>query len=85
MHRIGAIVTTVYVAWLAISVLSKAQSRFFKTNALFILAILTCQVSLGISNIVFTLPLPVAVGHNVVAALLMLSLITLTYSLKRKI
>lgn len=85
MHRIGAIATTVYVAWLAISVLIKAQSRFFKTNALFILAILTCQVTLGISNIVFSLPLPVAVGHNVVAALLMLSLITLTYSLKRKI
>ena len=85
MHRIGAIVTTVYLAWLAISVFSKAQSSFFKTNALVIGLVLICQVALGVSNIVFSLPLPVAVGHNVVAALLMLSLITLAYSLKRKI
>ncbi|WOH36795.1 COX15/CtaA family protein [Thalassotalea fonticola] len=85
MHRIGAIVTTLYLAWLAFSVFSNAQSSFFKKNALFIGFILTCQVALGVSNIVFTLPLPVAVSHNVVAALLMLSMITLSYSLRRKI
>ncbi|WNC72035.1 COX15/CtaA family protein [Thalassotalea psychrophila] len=85
MHRIGAIVTTLYIAWLAISVFRNAQSSFFKTNAIFIGFILTCQVALGVSNIVFTLPLPVAVSHNVVAALLMLSMIHLSYSLKRKI
>ena len=85
MHRIGAIVTTLYIAWLAFSVFKNAQSSFFKNNAVFIGIILTCQVALGVSNIVFTLPLPVAVSHNVVAALLMLSMITLSYSLKRKI
>jgi cytochrome c oxidase assembly protein subunit 15 len=46
---------------------------------------LVTQVGLGISNIWFSLPLAVAVGHNIVAALLMLSLISLTYSLKRRI
>ncbi|OUS28147.1 cytochrome B [Thalassotalea sp. 42_200_T64] len=85
MHRIGAIITTLYLAWLALSVFINAQSGFFKRNAMVIAFILSCQVALGVSNIVFVLPLPVAVSHNVVAALLMLSLITLTYSLKRKI
>jgi len=47
--------------------------------------ILSVQVSLGISNVWFSLPLSVAVSHNVVAAMLMMSLITMTYSLKRKI
>ncbi|WP_068547245.1 COX15/CtaA family protein [Thalassotalea crassostreae] len=84
-HRFGAIITTVFLLWLAISVMRNAQSSFFKNNASMIITILTVQVGLGISNIVFTLPLAVAVSHNVVAALLMLSLITLAYSLKRKI
>ncbi|TRX55139.1 COX15/CtaA family protein [Thalassomonas sp. M1454] len=85
VHRIGAIITSVYLAWLAFSIFSKAQSSFFKTNAVIIGLLLTCQVALGVSNIVFSLPLAVAVSHNVVAVILMLSLITLTYSLKRKI
>ncbi len=84
MHRIGAIITTLYLGWLALTIFSKSQSRFFKTNALAILVILACQVGLGVSNIVYNLPLSVAVTHNVVAVLLMLSVITLTYSLRRK-
>jgi cytochrome c oxidase assembly protein subunit 15 len=40
---------------------------------------------LGISNILFSLPLAIAVAHNVVAAFLMLTLVSLTYSLRRKI
>lgn len=84
MHRFGAIVTTLYLLWLGLVVFSKAQTQFFKHSALALIAILTTQVSLGISNIWFSLPLPVAVSHNVVAACLMLMLIALTYSLKRK-
>jgi cytochrome c oxidase assembly protein subunit 15 len=45
--------------------------------------LLLLQLGLGISNIWFSLPLSVAVAHNVVAALLMLSLIALTYKLKQ--
>ena len=42
-------------------------------------ALLLVQVTLGISNVVGGLPLPVAVAHNGVAALLLLSLITLIW------
>jgi cytochrome c oxidase assembly protein subunit 15 len=85
MHRIGAIVTTLYLFWLVISIYQKAQSPFFKSAALNLGFILSVQVGLGISNVWFSLPLSVAVSHNVVAAMLMMSLITMTYSLKRKI
>jgi cytochrome c oxidase assembly protein subunit 15 len=84
MHRLGAIVTTLYLFWLVIRIYRKAQSPFFKNAALSLGFILSVQVGLGISNVWFSLPLNVAVSHNVVAAMLMMSLITMTYSLKRK-
>ena len=85
MHRFGAIVTALYLAWLALVIFRQAQSQFFKKTALGLAGVLVCQLGLGVSNIWFSLPLAVAVSHNVVAACLMLMLITLTYSLKRKI
>jgi len=84
MHRLGAIVTALYLFWLVLRVFTKARSQFFKNSALTLGAILSTQLVLGISNIWFSLPLAVAVSHNIVAACLMLALIALTYALKRK-
>ncbi len=84
MHRLGAIVTALYLMWLAVTIFAKAHSQFFKKSAVGLAVILAVQVLLGISNIWFSLPLAVAVSHNIVAACLMLMLIALTYSLKRK-
>jgi cytochrome c oxidase assembly protein subunit 15 len=63
----------------------KSNTIFFKKLSALVAVLLFTQISLGISNIWFSLPLAVAVGHNVVAACLMLALIMLTYSLRRKI
>ena len=46
---------------------------------------LVAQIILGGSNVLFSVPLSIAVGHNVVAVCLMLTLIALTYRLRRKI
>jgi len=85
VHRIGAIITGLYLLWLAIAIFGRAQSQFLKNVAVGLGTVLLCQISLGVSNILFSLPIVIAVSHNVVAAFLMLMLITLTYSLKRKI
>jgi len=85
MHRFGAIVVSLYLLWLSFSVMCKASSSFFQQTSLALVTVLVCQVGLGISNVWFSLPLGVAVAHNVVAALLMLTLILLTYGLQRKI
>jgi len=85
MHRFGAIITTIYLLWLAITVFRRSTSQFFQNASLGLIAVLCTQVGLGISNIWLSLPLGVAVAHNVVAACLMLTLITLAYGLKRKI
>jgi len=85
VHRFGAIITAIYLAWLALMVFRKSQTQFFKNAALLVGTALSVQLALGISNIMFSLPLAIAVSHNIVAALLMLTLIRLTYSLMHKI
>lgn len=85
VHRIGAIVTTLYLAWLALMIFSKSKTTFFRNSASLLGVVLVIQVSLGMSNVWFSLPLPIAVSHNIVAACLMMTLIALTYSLRRKI
>ncbi len=85
IHRFGAIITTVYLSWLLLVIYFQAQTSTFKVSAVVVGLALVTQVSLGVSNIWFSLPLPIAVGHNLVAACLMLTLIALTYRLRRKI
>lgn len=82
-HRIGAIITAVFLTWLAIVVFLKSASHAIKNSAIVLLSLLVIQITLGISNIWFSLPLKVAVAHNLVAVCLMLSLITLAYKLRQ--
>ena len=84
MHRFGAIVISLYLLWLTFSVINKSTSRFLQNASIGVITVLLCQVALGVSNIWFSLPLGIAVAHNVVAACLMLTLISLVYGLKRK-
>jgi len=82
-HRLGAIITGVFLAWLAIMVFIKSRLHTIKSSAVILLGVLVIQICLGMSNIWFSLPLKVAVAHNLVAAGLMLSLITLAYKLRK--
>lgn len=80
-HRIGAMVTTATLVLLALLLAAKATSLRYKRFAGVLATALLVQVLLGISNVVFHLPLAVAVAHNVVALLLLQVLVALTYSL----
>jgi cytochrome c oxidase assembly protein subunit 15 len=77
MHRLGALITSVFVLALVINLLKEGWVRFGS----WLLLVLVIQISLGISNVVFSLPLPVAVAHNGVAATLLLSLLALVHYL----
>jgi cytochrome c oxidase assembly protein subunit 15 len=48
-----------------------------------LLCALLLQLTLGVSNVVFGLPLPVAVAHNAGAALLLLTTATVVYFTRR--
>lgn len=82
MHRVGALITCIYLVFVAIYCLrTRSLSPSVKRGAMVMLAVLSVQVALGISNVVLSLPLLVAVAHNGVAAALLLTLIWLTWSL----
>ena len=82
VHRAGALITFVYLLALGLSVLrSNAMTGLQKRIAGFMLGALTVQVALGVSNVVFMLPLAIAVMHNAVAAVLLLSLLYLVFTL----
>ncbi len=83
-HRIGAVITTVFVGgllgWLRLRPDSPPVTRRAAGVGLLILLL---QVALGVSNVVFELPLLVAVAHNGVAAILMMAMIFVSLSLYR--
>jgi heme a synthase len=82
-HRIGAIVVTLYLIFLLSQLYKYANSPHMRRQANVIGLLLAVQVSLGLSNVLWSLPLPVAVAHNAFGALLLLSLVTLNYRLSR--
>lgn len=79
-HRLMALIVTVYLVWLAVR-LSKTPG--YKGSAFIVLSLLLLQVMLGISNVVFSLPLPIAVLHSAGAALLLASLVMLNFRVRR--
>ena len=81
IHRIGAVVTFGYIAWLSITLYRRAQTSYLKNLSLILGGVLVTQVGLGISNVVYSLPLPVAVLHNAVAACLLVLLVTISFTL----
>lgn len=70
-HRIGALVVFLYLGFLAHRLARAGLRRY----GLAVAALLIAQVLLGISNVHFGLPLPVATAHNGVAAALLFSLL----------
>jgi cytochrome c oxidase assembly protein subunit 15 len=79
-HRIGAIVTTL----ICLGLVWRLIKIRFTTLAGMLLLILAAQVTLGLSNIYFSLPLTVAVLHNLGGALLLAIVATVNFTLYRE-
>jgi cytochrome c oxidase assembly protein subunit 15 len=77
-HRIGAVVVTLYLSWLA---WLAARVRGIRVIAIAMGMLLAAQVLLGIGNILTGLSLVVAVLHNAGAALLLVALVVLNFAL----
>lgn len=81
-HRIGALVVLLGIGWLAIRVIRGARDRAHRTLGVALVIVLLGQVGLGIGNVLGQLALGNAVAHSGGAALLLLCLVTLAYSLQ---
>ncbi len=75
-HRIGALFTLLVVGLMSLRLVTQNQAVALRKLGLVMLGILILQISLGITNVLGHLPLPVAVAHNGGAALILLTLIT---------
>lgn len=75
-HRLGALLVTIYLLLLSLRLMAFGH-KGVNGVAWVIAGALLLQLALGISNVLFQIPLPVAVAHNGGGALLLLTLITL--------
>jgi cytochrome c oxidase assembly protein subunit 15 len=82
VHRFMALVTFIYLGVLALSLLFNQRYRQLNKFGIALAVVLVTQVALGISNVVFSLPLLIAVGHNAGAALLLLTMVTLNHVIR---
>ena len=81
LHRIGALVVTILIISLLVAFKRYAH---LKKHRLLIGSLLTIQISLGILNVILSLPISIAVLHNGVALLLLLSLVSLIHKTFKK-
>jgi cytochrome c oxidase assembly protein subunit 15 len=83
-HRIGAIITAIVLVMLSFQLIRQHESGLLANFGRLIAGLLLAQVSLGVFNITFQLPLYNAVAHNGVGALLLLVIVLLMTQLKLK-
>lgn len=68
-HRLGALLLMAVSCWVALSLW---QRRHLRLHITFFMAALAVQALLGVANIIWMLPLGLAVAHHAVAVLLLL-------------
>ena len=78
-HRLGALVTLIYVGGLAWALMRSAGLARYGAV---LLVILIAQVLLGIANVLAGLPLLVAAAHNAGGAILLLTLVVINFALR---
>ena len=76
-HRVGAMITTLVILWLLMLLWKQRQTSILRLFMMLICLLLILQLALGVSNVVFHLPLSVAVAHNGIAAILLVTLVSL--------
>ena len=80
-HRVGALIVAALVTVFALALRRGEATRRYG-NVL--LAVLTLQIGLGITNVLASLPLHVAVAHNAGAALLLGTVVFINARITRR-
>lgn len=79
IHRMGAMITALYIGLLSLLIMVKAANPRLRQLAMVALALVGIQFGLGILNVLYLLPLSIAVAHNGVAALLLATMVSLVH------
>lgn len=83
-HRIGAVITALFVLWLGFKLLLTPAYSPLKNAGIALIAVVVLQFILGVSNVLLSLPLLVAVAHNGGGALLILTMVTLNHLVRNQ-
>jgi heme a synthase len=75
-HRLGALIVSLVLITLAFRMLKMTE---LKKAVRMLLSVLVLQITLGITIVLLSLPLPLAVMHNALAALLLVTLVIINY------
>lgn len=79
LHRIGALATFVVLSLVMLSATSEHYPKPVRRSGVLLSMLLLVQIVLGIFSVKYSVPLALAVAHNVFAALLMLPLLSIYF------
>lgn len=81
-HRIGALITALLLVFLAFKLIDFPDSKCLGKLGTALLVVLTIQVMLGVSNVILSLPMSIALAHNAVGALLLLVMVAINHAIR---
>ncbi|MGE3920320.1 MAG: heme A synthase [Gammaproteobacteria bacterium] len=81
IHRTWAVVVAVFLSLFGFMLIKKSNEKLLHRLAYLLFLFLIIQITFGILNVVWLLPIGTAVAHNAVAALLLMTLVALNYLL----
>lgn len=82
-HRLGALILTLYLfIYASYAMLTLKRFPVLMQLLYIVFGLLLVQWCLGLTNVIFKLPLLTAISHTIVASLLLLALITFIFKLK---
>lgn len=82
MHRYWGLITGIFIVLLSIALLNSRPEKKLRGMGWVLLILLGIQITLGALNVLWLLPMKIAVAHNGVAALLLLAMVGLLYKLR---
>jgi cytochrome c oxidase assembly protein subunit 15 len=81
-HRLGALLVTLYLLVFTVFFMKNLRANHGLLKSIYLIwGLLFIQLCLGIVNVIYKLPLVTAIGHNLIAVVLLLSMVTLVFKL----
>lgn len=81
-HRLGALIVTLYLIVFTAFFMKNLRANYELLKSIYLICgLLFIQLCLGIVNVIYKLPLVTAIGHNLIAVVLLLSMVTLVFKL----
>ena len=76
VHRMNAVLTAVYIIILGAWTLYKEKNKLIRRSAILAITLILIQFALGVILVTDLMPLDIAVAHNAVAALLLITMVS---------